>query len=130
MEQTPQGCHRRSVLAGLALGMSSVDFAVASVARASIRSERGDQIAEQVSRCRKSREAGASVMPRCSIGSEPPRDRNRVIAPDMPGFGNTVAPPRCGFDCGFDNLAKVIGLRRRDLASSAMRSRSLTMASR
>jgi hypothetical protein len=38
MEQTQQGCHRRSVLAGLALGMSPVDFAVASFARASIRS--------------------------------------------------------------------------------------------
>jgi pimeloyl-ACP methyl ester carboxylesterase len=94
----------------------------------------------------------ASVMSRCSIGKRAATtrrlhgfptsghlfrnlipalgDRNRVIAPDMPGFGNTVAPPRCGFEYGFDNLAKVIGLRRRDLASPAMRSTSLTMASR
>lgn len=33
----------------------------------------------------------------------------RVIAPDLPGFGNTTAPPRGKFDYTFDNLAKVIG---------------------
>jgi pimeloyl-ACP methyl ester carboxylesterase len=33
----------------------------------------------------------------------------RVIAPDLPGFGNTVAPPRSRFDYTFDNLAHVIG---------------------
>jgi pimeloyl-ACP methyl ester carboxylesterase len=32
----------------------------------------------------------------------------RVIAPDLPGFGNTKAPPRGTFDYTFDNLAKVI----------------------
>lgn len=32
----------------------------------------------------------------------------RVIAPDLPGFGNTVAPPRGQFDYTFDNLAAVI----------------------
>jgi hypothetical protein len=57
-------------------------------------------------------------------------DRYRVIAQDMPGFGNTVAPPRAGFEYSFGNLAKVIGLRRRDLASPAMLSTSLTMARR
>jgi pimeloyl-ACP methyl ester carboxylesterase len=31
-----------------------------------------------------------------------------VIAPDLPGFGNTVTPPRGQFDYTFDNLAKVI----------------------
>jgi pimeloyl-ACP methyl ester carboxylesterase len=36
-------------------------------------------------------------------------DRYRVIAPDLPGFGNTVAPPRAGFEYSFDNLAEVIG---------------------
>src|SRR5271170_6474575 len=43
----------------------------------------------------------------------------RVIAPDLPGFGNTKAPPRGKFTYTFDNLAKVIegftdalGLRR------------------
>lgn len=32
----------------------------------------------------------------------------RVIAPDLPGFGQTKAPPRGQFDYSFDNLAKVI----------------------
>lgn len=36
-------------------------------------------------------------------------DRYRVIAPDLPGFGNTVAPPRAEFDYSFDKLAEVIG---------------------
>src|SRR5665213_1362772 len=34
--------------------------------------------------------------------------RYRVIAPDLPGFGNTKAPPRGKFDYTFDNLARVI----------------------
>jgi pimeloyl-ACP methyl ester carboxylesterase len=34
--------------------------------------------------------------------------RYRVIAPDLPGFGNTKAPPRGSFDYTFDNLARVI----------------------
>jgi pimeloyl-ACP methyl ester carboxylesterase len=35
-------------------------------------------------------------------------DRYRVIAPDLPGFGNTVAPSRARFDYSFDKLAEVI----------------------
>ena len=35
-------------------------------------------------------------------------ERYRVIAPDLPGFGNTKAPPRGEFDYTFDNLAWVI----------------------
>ena len=35
-------------------------------------------------------------------------DRYRVIAPDLPGFGNTVAPPRGTFTYSFDRLAEVI----------------------
>src|SRR5258708_27813450 len=35
-------------------------------------------------------------------------DRYRVLAPDLPGFGNTVAPPRARFDYSFDHLAEVI----------------------
>jgi pimeloyl-ACP methyl ester carboxylesterase len=35
-------------------------------------------------------------------------DRYRLIAPDLPGFGNTKAPPRGVFDYTFDNLAKTI----------------------
>lgn len=41
------------------------------------------------------------LMPRLS-------HRYRLIAPDLPGFGNTQAPPRGTFDYTFDNLAKVI----------------------
>lgn len=35
-------------------------------------------------------------------------DRFRVIAPDLPGFGQTKAPPRGAFDYTFDRLADVI----------------------
>lgn len=34
-------------------------------------------------------------------------DHYRMIAPDLPGFGNTVAPPRDAFAYTFDNLAIV-----------------------
>src|SRR5262245_12746133 len=36
-------------------------------------------------------------------------DHYHVVAPDLPGFGNTVSPPRGQFDYTFDNLATVIG---------------------
>lgn len=35
-------------------------------------------------------------------------DRYHVIAPDLPGFGQTKAPPRGEFEYGFDTLADVI----------------------
>ena len=35
--------------------------------------------------------------------------RYRVIAPDLPGFGQTKTPPRGSFDYSFDALADVIG---------------------
>jgi pimeloyl-ACP methyl ester carboxylesterase len=35
-------------------------------------------------------------------------DRYRVLAPDLPGFGNTVAPSRARFEYSFDHLAEVI----------------------
>lgn len=35
-------------------------------------------------------------------------DRYRIIAPDLPGFGQTKAPPRGAFTYSFDNLANVI----------------------
>ncbi|UNE64598.1 alpha/beta fold hydrolase [Xanthomonas oryzae] len=38
----------------------------------------------------------------------PLASRYRLIAPDLPGCGNTKAPPRGRFDCSFDNLYKVI----------------------
>ena len=34
--------------------------------------------------------------------------RYHVIAPDLPGFGNTVAPPRGAFTYSFDRLAEVM----------------------
>ena len=36
-------------------------------------------------------------------------DRYHLVAPDLPGFGNTVSPPRGQFAYTFDNLALVIG---------------------
>src|SRR5450432_1667288 len=35
--------------------------------------------------------------------------RYRIIAPDLPGFGQTVTPARGEFDYTFDKLAQVIG---------------------
>lgn len=35
-------------------------------------------------------------------------DRYRVIAPDLPGFGSTVAPARGQYDYTFDNLAETV----------------------
>jgi pimeloyl-ACP methyl ester carboxylesterase len=35
-------------------------------------------------------------------------DQYRVIAPDYPGFGSTVAPPRGEYEYSFDNLAQTI----------------------
>ncbi|MDF2097515.1 alpha/beta fold hydrolase [Aquibaculum arenosum] len=35
-------------------------------------------------------------------------DRFRLIAPDLPGFGQTKAPPRNRFDYTFDHIAEVI----------------------
>lgn len=35
-------------------------------------------------------------------------DRYRIIAPDLPGFGQTVAPARCVFVYSFDALANVM----------------------
>jgi pimeloyl-ACP methyl ester carboxylesterase len=37
------------------------------------------------------------------------QDRYHVVAPDLPGFGNTVSPLRGQFDYTFDNLARLIG---------------------
>jgi pimeloyl-ACP methyl ester carboxylesterase len=35
-------------------------------------------------------------------------DRFRLIAPDLPGFGQTKAPPRDQFDYSFNNFASII----------------------
>ncbi|MDR7126400.1 alpha/beta hydrolase [Pseudotabrizicola sp. 4114] len=43
-------------------------------------------------------------------------DRYRLIAPDLPGFGQTKAPPRGTFDYTFDQLADVIEGFTRSLA--------------
>ncbi|MGI4747840.1 MAG: alpha/beta fold hydrolase [Janthinobacterium lividum] len=34
--------------------------------------------------------------------------RYRLIAPDLPGFGNTVAPGRATFEYSFDNIAEIM----------------------
>ncbi len=34
-------------------------------------------------------------------------DRFRLIAPDLPGFGQTKSPPRGTFEYSFDSLGKV-----------------------
>lgn len=36
-------------------------------------------------------------------------DRFRVIAPDLPGFGLTKAPPRDSFDYSFESIADLVG---------------------
>ena len=36
-------------------------------------------------------------------------DRYRVIAPDLPGFGQTKTPPRSRFEHSFDGMAEVVG---------------------
>jgi pimeloyl-ACP methyl ester carboxylesterase len=36
------------------------------------------------------------------------QDRFRLVAPDLPGFGQTKAPPRSQFSYTFDSLAGVI----------------------
>ncbi|MGU3451954.1 alpha/beta fold hydrolase [Methylobacterium sp. 391_Methyba4] len=36
-------------------------------------------------------------------------DRFRLVAPDLPGFGQTTMPPREAFAYTFDNLARVVG---------------------
>lgn len=35
-------------------------------------------------------------------------DRYRVIAPDLPGFGNTVVPPRGEFEYSFEQLTNLM----------------------
>jgi pimeloyl-ACP methyl ester carboxylesterase len=49
-------------------------------------------------------------------------DRFHLIAPDLPGFGQTKAPPRGQFDYTFDNFAKVIDgfVRAKDLKRYAV----------
>ena len=36
-------------------------------------------------------------------------DRFRVIAPDLPGFGQSDMPDRAKFSYTFDNIAEIIG---------------------
>ena len=36
-------------------------------------------------------------------------DKFHLVAPDLPGFGQTKAPPRGKFDYTFDNFEKVVG---------------------
>ena len=47
-------------------------------------------------------------------------DRYRLIAPDLPGFGQTKAPPRGTFTYTFDRLADVLDGSLRSSARTAM----------
>ena len=57
-------------------------------------------------------------------------DRYRLIAPDLPGFGQTKAPPRGEFDYSFDRLADVVEGSRKPSRSIATLYTSLTVALR
>jgi pimeloyl-ACP methyl ester carboxylesterase len=39
-------------------------------------------------------------------------DRFHIIAPDLPGFGQSEMPARSKFSYTFDNIAQVVGLKR------------------
>jgi pimeloyl-ACP methyl ester carboxylesterase len=57
-------------------------------------------------------------------------DHYRVIAPDLPGFGQTKAPPRGEFDYSFDRIADVIDGSQRPCRSIVTRFTSSIMAHR
>ena len=57
-------------------------------------------------------------------------DRFYVIAPDLPGFGQSDMPDRDKFNYTFDNIARIIDRFTRSLSSSASRSTPSTTAPR
>ena len=127
MSAAPRGPGRRSVLTGLAAGIATASLAAPTRALAPLLQKanrsmethyRTTQVGDVNVFYRESGPVDAPVLlllhgfptsghmfrnliPELS-------DRYRVIAPDLPGFGNTKAPPRGTFDYSFDNLAKVI----------------------
>lgn len=131
---------RRTILSGLALGMAGAGFAGAATAQH--RASAPPKYAASKMTFHTTRVGEVDVFHRESGPKDAPvilllhgfptaghmfrdlmpalSDRYRVIAPDLPGFGNTVSPKRGGgFEYSFENLAKVIegfvdalGLRR------------------
>ena len=57
-------------------------------------------------------------------------DRYHLVAPDLPGFGRSDAPPRDRFAYSFDHLAEVIDRFTEVIGLSVSRSMSSTMARR
>ena len=57
-------------------------------------------------------------------------DRFHVIAPDLPGFGQSDMPDRSRFTYTFDNIARVIDHSSRSLGSVVLQSMSSTMGRR
>src|SRR2546427_5016359 len=55
-------------------------------------------------------------------------DRFRLVAPDLPGFGQSDMPARSAFIYTFENIANVINRFAGVMASIASRSTSSTMA--
>jgi alpha-beta hydrolase superfamily lysophospholipase len=55
-------------------------------------------------------------------------DRFHVIAPDLPGFGQSDMPDRGAFTYTFDNIARVVERLTEVVGSIAMRSTCSTMA--
>jgi alpha-beta hydrolase superfamily lysophospholipase len=119
------GFERRSVIAGIGLGGLAVSAALADEQAPPAPGEPADDVALRFGTKTVGdvtvfyREAGRGNAPVLLLHGFPtaghmfrdliPKlaDRYRVIAPDLAGFGNTVAPPRASFDYSFDNLAKV-----------------------
>ncbi|GBD49584.1 alpha/beta fold hydrolase [Methylopila sp. Yamaguchi] len=130
MTTIEKGVERRSVIAGLGLtGLTVIDAAAAPKAAAA---DQGPASADNAAALRFGtkqvgdvtvfyREAGRPDAPVLLLLHGFPTaghmfrdlmpllaDRYRVIAPDLAGFGNTVAPPRAAFTYSFDRLAEVI----------------------
>lgn len=129
MKQT--GFGRRSVIAGIGLGGLSAFAAAASEGKGSTASETKTKTKSARAALRfGTRQVGdVSVFYREAGDPDAPvllllhgfptaghmfrdlipllADRYRVIAPDLAGFGNTVAPPRASFAYTFDKLAEV-----------------------
>ena len=57
-------------------------------------------------------------------------DRFHMIAPDLPGFGQSDMPARSQFEYTFDNIARVIDRFTEKVGSTASRSTSSTTALR
>lgn len=119
---------RRSVIAGMGLaGLAASNAAAAAAGDARPQADAGDAAALRFGTKRVGdvtvfyREAGRADAPVLLLLHGFPTaghmfrdlmpllaDRYRVIAPDLAGFGNTVAPPRAAFAYTFDALAEVV----------------------